>query len=68
MTETPEFSTRSFHSPPNLISTKGKGEMQDNTGSVREWKTRWVYEPKPLMEIQLPGFVKYLTRGMEIDP
>lgn len=42
--------------------------MQDSAGSVRKRKTRWADEPKPLMGIQLPGFVKELTGGMELDP
>lgn len=48
--------------------TEGEGEMQDSAGSVRKRKTRWADEPKPLMAIQLPGFVKELTGGMELDP
>ena len=42
--------------------------MLDSARSVRKRKTRWADEPKPLMGIQLPGFVKELTGGMELDP
>ena len=43
-------------------------DSQDSAGFVRKQKSRWVDEPKPLMCIQLPGFVKELTGGMELDP
>lgn len=46
---------------------EGEGETQDSAGS-RKRKTRWAEDPKPLLGIQLPGFVKELTGGMELDP
>eukprot|EP00252_Welwitschia_mirabilis_P022410 TRINITY_DN6058_c0_g2_i1.p1 TRINITY_DN6058_c0_g2~~TRINITY_DN6058_c0_g2_i1.p1 ORF type:complete len:1098 (+),score=259.15 TRINITY_DN6058_c0_g2_i1:222-3296(+) len=45
-----------------------EGESQDNAGSGRKRKSRWADEPKPLLGIQLPGFIKELTGGMELDP
>eukprot|EP01018_Ginkgo_biloba_P024932 Gb_19921 [translate_table: standard] len=49
--------------------TDGEGETQDSAGSaIRKRKTRWADEPKPLLGIQLPGFVKELTGGMDLDP
>ena len=45
---------------------QGKETTQDSARFVRKQKTHWVDEPKPLMCIQLPWFVKELTRGMEL--
>uniref|UniRef100_A0A0C9S417 TSA: Wollemia nobilis Ref_Wollemi_Transcript_14380_4332 transcribed RNA sequence n=1 Tax=Wollemia nobilis TaxID=56998 RepID=A0A0C9S417_9CONI len=48
---------------------EGEVDIQDSAGSgARKRKTRWADEPKPLLGIQLPGFVKELTGGMELDP